>query len=160
MVALAAGDHMAALGLADFHEVLARQLQRRFHRLRTAGDEVHRLKAGGRPLDEEVGQRFHGFGGEERRVRIGEFADLVADRLDHRRVAVPQAGHGRAAAGVQVALALAVDQVGAVALDGGGIALGEAAVEYVAHDVLRCILAKNICKKWLCNDFLLNPFAA
>ncbi|MNR40735.1 hypothetical protein D3C85_1590530 [compost metagenome] len=93
-------------------------------------------------------------------MRIRQLADLLADRLDHRRVAVPQAGHGRAAAGVQVARALAVDQVGAVAVDGGRVALGEAAVEYVAHDALRCISAKNICKKWLCNDFLLNPFAA
>ncbi|MCY1557259.1 hypothetical protein D9M68_940960 [compost metagenome] len=70
---------------------------------------------------------------------IGELADLLADRLDHGCVAVPQAGHGRTAAGIQVALALAVDQVGAVAPDGGRVALGEAAVEYVAHGALRCI---------------------
>ncbi|MDT4858564.1 hypothetical protein FQZ97_930390 [compost metagenome] len=154
MVALATGDHVAALGLADFHEVLARQLQRRFHRLGAAGDEVHRLQSLRRTLDQEVRQRFHRLAGEEGGVGIGERADLLADRLDHAGVAVAEAGHRRAAAGVQVALALAVDQIGAVAADGGGVALGKAAVEYVAHDALRCILAKNICKNYLCNYFL------
>src|SRR5205823_8981353 len=40
VIALAAADEDAALGLADFDEVLPRHLERCFHRLGTAGDEI------------------------------------------------------------------------------------------------------------------------
>jgi shikimate 5-dehydrogenase len=52
-------------------------------------------------------------------VGEGELVDLLLDRLDHRRVAVAQAGNGGAARGIEVALADAVDQVTAFASGGG-----------------------------------------
>lgn len=145
VVALAPGDQVPALGLAALDEVLARQLQGRLHRLGATGDEVDRGEAGRRPLDQEVGQCLHRLGGEEGAVGVGQLADLLAHGIDHLGVAVPQAGDRGTAAGVQVAAPLGVDQIGAVAADGGGIGVRQVTMEDVAHATLPGPYCKHIC---------------
>ena len=133
VIALAARDEMAALRLAALDTILARQLQRAFHRFRAARDKIHAVDAGRRPGDQEVGQCFHRCAGKERAVRISHAGHLPLHGGDHGCVRMSEAGDGRAAAGVQVALAVGIDQVGAVAGNGGGVGGGQAAVEDMAH---------------------------
>ena len=66
-------------------------------------------------------------------MRVSHAGHLPLHSGDHGRVRMAQAGNGRAAAGVQVALAVGIDQVGAVAGNGGGVGGGQAAVEDMAH---------------------------
>ena len=102
VVALPPGDEVRALRLPDLDEVLARHLERRLDRLRAAADEVDVAHAGGRVRDQLVGQRLGDLGGEEARVRVGEPVDLRVHRREHVGVAVAEAGHRGAAAGVEV----------------------------------------------------------
>ena len=135
VVALAPRDEAMARGPAGFHEVLARQLERGFVGLRSAGDIVDLGHAVRRAGNQVVGQGLRGFAGEERGVRVGQPVELVLDRLDHRRMVVPEAGHGGPGGGVQIALAVAVDDVEALAADRDRIGLLGVAVKDVAHVV-------------------------
>src|SRR6185437_12830668 len=56
VIALAAGDEVPALRLADLQEVLPRQLERRLDRLRTTADEIDPLDARRRALDQGIGE--------------------------------------------------------------------------------------------------------
>ena len=56
VVALAPRDHMAALRLADLDEILARHLERRLDRLRSAADEIDVIEPGRSVLDQTVGK--------------------------------------------------------------------------------------------------------
>ena len=81
----------APLGLADLDEILARHLERRLDRLRTAADQVDWLKPGRGVLDQAVGQTLGGFGGEKGRVRIGQRLELAPHRGQHVRMPVAEA---------------------------------------------------------------------
>ena len=65
VIALPAGDDMAALRLADLDEILPRHLQRRLDRLGPARDEIDIVQPLGRQTDQPLGQRFRRVGGEE-----------------------------------------------------------------------------------------------
>jgi len=108
VVALAPRDEQLAFGLPAFDDVLARQFQRRLHRLRSARHEVHALDAGRRVRHETVGQLLRHFGREERGVGVGALVDLAVHGRDHVRMAMSERRHGRAAAGVEVAAPVAV----------------------------------------------------
>ena len=119
--------------LPDLDEILARQLERGLDRLRAARDVVDPLDAVGGALDQMVGQRLRGLGREEAGVRIGEPFDLGFDRRDHPGMIVAEARHRGAAAGIQVAVAVAVDDLDALAAHGDRILVLRLAVEDVAH---------------------------
>ena len=72
MVALAPRDQIAALRLAALDEILARQLERRLDRLRSAADEEDVVEPRRRVRDEVVGELLGGLRGEEARVRVFE----------------------------------------------------------------------------------------
>src|SRR6476659_4642578 len=72
VIALAAGDDVAALGLAALDEILPRHLQRRLDRLRAAAYEVRVADAWGGVGDQPVGEFLGDFGGEEAGVGVGE----------------------------------------------------------------------------------------
>jgi hypothetical protein len=137
VVALAARDEQRALRLAALDEVLARQLERGLHRLRSARHQVDPADAGRRLRHQAVGQLLRHLGGEESRVGVGAAVDLRMHGGDHVRMAMPERGHGRAAARVDIGLALAVVQVDAFAAHGHGRRLAQAAVKDAAHGNLR-----------------------
>ncbi len=117
VIALAPRDEQRALRLTDLDEVLPGHLQCGLDRLGAARHEV-RVTDPGRCRGDQRGRQLLGdVGGEKRGVRIADPLGLRLDRLDHGTVAVPQARHRGATAGVQVPLAVLVDQVGAVAGD-------------------------------------------
>src|SRR5215475_6555658 len=65
VIALATRDEVAALLFAALHEILPRQLDRGFDRLRTAADEIDVSETPGLVADEIVRQRFGRLGGKE-----------------------------------------------------------------------------------------------
>ena len=125
VVALPAGDDVAPLWLAYLQEVLPRELDGGFHRLGAAGDEVHAADARRCALDQHLGELLGRLGGEEAGVGIGDAVELRLDGVEHVAVAVPEAGDGRAATGVEIAPALRVHEVHALAAgDDGQVGLG------------------------------------
>lgn len=108
VVALAPRHDVAALGLADFDEILAGHLQRGFHGFRTARHEVGVRNARWRVGDQAVGQALGDLGGEEAGVRVGQRVDLRMHGGLDVGVVVPQAGNGSAARAVEIGAAGAV----------------------------------------------------
>jgi hypothetical protein len=97
VVALASRDEHAALGFARLDKILARHFERRLDRLGPAADEHDVIDAGGRVLDQPVSETLGDIGSEERRMRIGEGVELLVQGGEHRRMAMPEAGHRCAA---------------------------------------------------------------
>jgi hypothetical protein len=133
VVALAPRDEVRALRLADLHEILARHLQRRLHRLGAAAHQVHVAHALGRGADQLVGQLLGHFAGEEAGVRVGQPVDLRVHGGQHLGVRMAERRHRRAARGVEVFAALGVADVHAVGAGGNGRGLAKVAVEDVRH---------------------------
>ncbi len=112
VIALAAGNEEVPVDVSLFNEVLPRQFERSLDGLRPAAHEQDLPHSGG-VGHQLVGKGFHDVRGEERGVRIGKFPNLRPDRLDHGRMTVPETGHGRTAAGIEVAIAVGVHHVDA-----------------------------------------------
>ena len=91
VVALATGDDMAALRLADLDKILARHLERRLDRLRAAAYQIDVIEACGSVLDQTVGEAFCGLGGEKGGMCVGELIELLAHGGDHVRMSVAEA---------------------------------------------------------------------
>jgi hypothetical protein len=118
VVALAAGDEAAPLGLAALEKVLAGDFQRCLDGFRAAGDEVNPRQALGGLGDQLVGKPLRRLAGEKARVGKGQAVQLRLDRIDDPRVIMAERRHGGAAGGVQIALAIGVDDVHALAAHG------------------------------------------
>jgi hypothetical protein len=69
-------------------------------------------------------------------VCVGERPRLLLDRIDYGPMSVPEARHGRAAGGVEVAATLAVDQVDALPAYCNGRVGAGAAVKDVGRDAM------------------------
>ncbi len=121
VIALAARDDVAALRLALLDKVLPRHLQRRLDRLRAAADEVGVADAGRRVGHQPVGQRLGGVRGEEAGMRVSELVELRMQRGLHVGMAMAEARDRGAARSIDVAAALGVDQLDALAADRGRI---------------------------------------
>ena len=67
---------------------------------------------------------------------VGQPARLLGDGAGHLGIAVAEAGHRRPARGIKVALAVPVDEIGALAARGHGQVGTGVAMEYVAHDAV------------------------
>ena len=122
--------------------ILSREFERGFNRLRTAAGEVDAVQFSGRDGGQFFRQGFGGGGGEEARVRVGDFVQLLANRRRHRRVGMPQTRDGRAAATVQITLAVLVNQMDAVAADnagqGGTVRAGDDESVHCIAPLIRC----------------------
>ena len=138
MIALPAGDDIAALALAALHEILSRELKRRLDRFRAATDEEDMPDAFGRVCDEIVGQLFGDIGCEEARVSIGECIELHAHGSEDVRMRMPETRHRRPARSVDVLLSSAVADDDPGAARRAGIGMPGLAMENVTHcDVRR-----------------------
>ena len=133
MVALAPGNEMPTLRLADLDEILAGELQRRFDRFRATGNDVRMRHAGRRVRDQVIGELFRDFRGEEAGVGIGDPVELCAHRRRDVGVAMTETGHGRAAGRVEVFLSVGVDDDDAVAADGHRQRRSQMTVKDVRH---------------------------
>ena len=129
VVALSASDDMAAFVLADLDEILPRELERRLDRFRAAREEIDLVHALRRIGHQPVSQRLHRLVREKRSVREGDAVELRLDRLRHRAVGMAEAGNRGAAGSIEIALAGAVDDIGAVARHRRRIALPRVAME-------------------------------
>ena len=105
---------LRALRLALLDEVLARELQRSFDRLRSAADQVDVRDARGRAADQRIGQFLGDRRREETRVRIGQRVDLRMHRGEHVGMPVSEARHRGTAGGVEIALSARVGDPAAV----------------------------------------------
>ena len=133
VIALPARDEDAALGLTDLDEVLPRHLEGGFDRLRAAADEVDVFQPGRGGARQLVGERLRRLRGEEAGVRVGQAIDLRMHGRRHRRMAVAQARHGGAAAGIEILLARRIREVNALAGDRDRRRDPEVAVQDVGH---------------------------
>jgi hypothetical protein len=135
VIALAARDEVRALRLADFHEVLARHLERRLHRLGTAAHQVHVAHAFGRGGDQFIGQLLGHFAREEAGVGVGQRVELRVHGGQHLGVRMAERRNGRATRGIEVFAAFGVADEHAVRAGGNGWGLAKAAVKDVRHGV-------------------------
>jgi len=95
--------------------VLARELQRGLDGLGAGREEVGEVQALRVQPAQLGGESFGGFVRERRAVDVGDLADLLGDGVGELRRAVAQVGDVGAAAGVEVAPALGVDEPAAFA---------------------------------------------
>ncbi len=107
-------------------------------------DEVNVRETRRRAVDERIGERFGDVGREEARMRVGNAVDLRVHRREHVRMSMAKARHGRPAARVDVALAVAIDDFDACGRRHHRRHCAQVAVHHVAHrgppqvDWLRC----------------------
>ena len=118
MVGLPPGDSLRALGLADFKEVLAGQLDRGFVALGAGGAEPGAGKAARFVLQDDLGKVLGGLVGEGAGVGIGHGGGLATDCLGNAAVTVAEAGDGRPAGCVDDRVAVFGEQIDAFAADG------------------------------------------
>ena len=96
VVALAAGNDVTPLRLPDLDEILPRHFERCFDCLRSARHEIGVADALRSARDQPVGQGFGRFVGEEARMGVGKLVGLHVQGGSHVRMAVAEAGDGRA----------------------------------------------------------------
>ena len=136
VIALAARDEDAAPGFAILHEILARHLQRRLDGFRAAGHQVGEIQIARRILRQPLRQLFRHLGGKEGGMRVGGGFELGLHGGQHVRMVVAERGHGSAAAGVEIGVALLVAHLHAEGDDGGGRNLAQVTVDQVRHGCL------------------------
>ena len=138
VIALAAGDDVAALLLAALGEILPRHLERRFDRFRPTAHQIGVADALGGVGDQAVGEFLGHVGGEEAGMGIGELVELLVQGRRHRWMAVPQAGHRGATRRVDVALAGGIDDFDAPAAGGDRQVSADLAMQDMGHAFSRC----------------------
>ena len=104
-----AGDQVGLAGRAAQLPVAQRELDRRLDRLRAGGVEEAPGVGQRRDAAQLLGELQHRAVAEREAIRERELGDLPLHDLDEPRVAVPERHHHRAAAGVEVAAAVLVD---------------------------------------------------
>ena len=125
VVALPAGDDMVAPGLAGLQEILPGKLDRGFHRFRSAGNEIDAGNAGRRAIHKHFGQTLGRLGCEEAGMGVGDLVELRLDSVKHGPVAMAKARYRRATTGIEIFVAVGIDQPEAVAArDNRQIGLG------------------------------------
>ncbi len=145
VIALPACDEARTIRLTDLEEVLPRQLERGFDRLRTAGYQIGIGEATRFIADENARQFLRDVGGEEGCVRIGELGSLTRDRFKHARVLVAETGHRGTSGTVEDFASICADEPGAMAADGDWRRFAQAAVENVATPGRR-LFAQGHCR--------------
>ncbi len=151
VIALPSRDDVAALRLALLDKILTRHFQRGLDRFRSATDEVDVIDALRRRLDQPIGQFFGNLGREKGGVRIRNRIELLVKRRYDIRMPMPQAGHCRAAGGIDITGAALVEQFDALAADGHGQFRIGGTMKDMGHDDfllplgLRCVFSAARC---------------
>ena len=133
VIALPPGDEILPLRLAALDEILPRELERRFDRLRSAADKENVADAFRRMRDEIVGEFFGGLRGEKAGMRIFELVELRPHGGENIGMRVAKAGHRRAAGGIDVFLAGLVADVDPLTRDSHRIVVPDRAMQNMGH---------------------------
>ena len=133
MVALPPRDEARALWLAAFHVILPRHLQRGLRRLRARRTEIHMREPARLVPQHQIGQLFRRFAGIERGVGVADLRRLRAHRLQHARMAVAEAGDGRAAGSVDDGLSVGITNENALARQRERRGLAQVALDEAGH---------------------------
>src|SRR5882762_9194368 len=117
VVALRTAEHVVALALAGFDLILARELQRSLHGLGAAAGEVHASAAKmlSRKLQQCGDISYGNGGGELASVHKLQLRRLCRNRLKNCGNAVANKIHHRLSGEIQIALALGIPNVNALA---------------------------------------------
>src|SRR3546814_2961498 len=102
----------------------------------TAAHQVDVIQPVRRVGDQAVGQALGDLGGEEAGVGVGQLVELVMQRRQHGRVAVPEAGHRGATRSVEIGLAVGVEDLAALGADSDRQRLMDGAMQDVGHALL------------------------
>ncbi len=135
MIGLFTRDQMPALILALFHEILPRELDRRFRRLGPTRNQIDLFYPLRRVLNQQIRQLFRRFGRQKAGVRKSQLVQLRLDRLGNFNVPMPKAGHCRAAGGIQILLARSIVQIAPLTGHGDGGFDFRVAGKNMAHDI-------------------------
>ena len=122
--------------LAALNEILPRELQRRFDRLRSAADEERMAKTIRRVRDKVVGKPFCRLRGEEAGMGIFEPVELRAHGRDDVGMRMAETRHRGAAGGVDIFLARGVADEDAFRALRDRIGMVDLPVQDVGHDRL------------------------
>lgn len=134
VIAVAAGDETVPLRLSGFDEILARDLERRLHRLRPTADEVDVRKIARSRLDEMRGKFLLHGGREEGRVRVGQIIELADDRRPYIGIRMTERRHGSTGGGVDVHAPVRIDDANSLATNRHGRCRPEVTVDHAAQD--------------------------
>src|ERR1700730_18631324 len=120
VIALTPRDDVPALALTFLDEILPRHLDRGLDRFRSAAHEIDLNDALRLVLDQAVREFFGDLGREKTGMGIGERVELLVQRSQDVPMSVSETGDGGAAGRVDVALAVLIEQLDALAADGKG----------------------------------------
>lgn len=127
-------DELGARRLSSLDEKLPGKLERGFDGFGAARDKARSGEgAWRRHVHEEFRERLHGLVGEKAGPPVGEFFRLLTERADDARVRVAETGNPRSTGAVEIALAVAINNVGTFTTDRGRKDVREVSVQDVAH---------------------------
>jgi hypothetical protein len=133
--ALPAGNHPIFAGFTvPLQIVLTGHFQGRLGCLRTAGHQVQLVQRSGRQAAHQVGQPPRRLGRPARQVTEGDFLGLFGHSGERPRMGVAEVGDGRARRSVDIAVALAVEEIYAVPVSHFKVVLLDIPVKNVVHD--------------------------
>jgi len=133
MIALASSDNVSSLWLAAFYKVMPRQLERGFHRFRSAATEEDVADLRRRVGNEIVGQFLRHPRAEKAGVRVSQFVELLVHGGKNIWMRVPQTGNRRAARSINIFLAGAVKNPDADAALGDGVRMAGLSMKDPGH---------------------------
>ena len=148
MITLATRYEQVARRFTGLDKILPGKLQRRFDCLGSTTQQQHTAHSR-RVRNHPVRELLQYAGREKRGMSIWQGADLLADRRDYRGVTVAEAGDGRPAAAVEVASAVCVHDIDAIALYGLRRGLQETPVNNVIHCRQRSRVLRYACSEIL-----------
>ena len=126
-------DSVSSLWLAAFYKVMPRQLERGFHRFRSAATEEDVADLRRRVGNEIVGQFLRHPRAEKAGVRVSQFVELLVHGGKNIWMRVPQTGNRRAARSINIFLAGAVKNPDADAALGDGVRMAGLSMKDPGH---------------------------
>jgi hypothetical protein len=143
VVALTPRDEITPLRFAALNEILPRQFNRRFHRLRSAAGEKRMAQLFRRVNRQLIGKFFGRLRGEEAAVRIFELIQLRAQSADDVGMRVAETGYPGPAGGINIFLSGFVTNEDAMAGRRARVAMRDCAMHDMGH------LRRRLFERWI-----------
>jgi len=132
VIALAAADHLIALGVPALHLILPRQFERALHRLRASAGEENRaaVKRRSREIEQLLRELLRNFGGEVAGVRELQLRRLLGHGAHNSRVAMSDEVGDGAGGEIEILPAIPIEQPHSFPANDHGIGLIQRAMKY------------------------------